>query len=106
MLQHYSQNRRASMQSDIIIQLHKNFEDYAPQIDGEEFWFARIRSKGDAALFGGKTTQQMKDRLGMPDKLGDIQPDINLWAEELDSWSHELSKRMIVHSVAISEFLL
>ncbi len=29
------------MKSDIIIQLHKNFEDYAHQIDGEEFWFAR-----------------------------------------------------------------
>lgn len=29
------------MKSDIIIQLHKNFEDYANQIDGEEFWFAR-----------------------------------------------------------------
>jgi len=29
------------MKSDIIIQLHKNFEDYAHQIDGEEYWFAR-----------------------------------------------------------------
>lgn len=29
------------MESDIIIQLHKNFEEYAHQIDGEEFWFAR-----------------------------------------------------------------
>ena len=29
------------MKSDAIIQLHKNFEDYAHQIDGEEFWFAR-----------------------------------------------------------------
>jgi DNA-damage-inducible protein D len=29
------------MKSDIIIQLHKNFEDYAHQVDGEEFWFAR-----------------------------------------------------------------
>lgn len=29
------------MKSDIIIQLHKNFEDYAHKIDGEEFWFAR-----------------------------------------------------------------
>ena len=29
------------MKSDIIIQLHNNFEDYAHQIDGEEFWFAR-----------------------------------------------------------------
>jgi len=29
------------MKSDIIIQLHNNFEDYAHQIEGEEFWFAR-----------------------------------------------------------------
>jgi len=26
---------------DINVQLHKNFEDYAHKIDGEEFWFAR-----------------------------------------------------------------
>ena len=31
----------AAMKSDVIIQLHKNFEDYAQEIDGEEFWFAR-----------------------------------------------------------------
>jgi DNA-damage-inducible protein D len=29
--------------------------------------FARIRSKGDMALFGGKTTLDMKARLGIPD---------------------------------------
>ena len=29
------------MKNDIIIQLHKNFEDDAHKIDGEEFWFAR-----------------------------------------------------------------
>lgn len=29
------------MKSEIIIQLHKNFEDYAHEIEGEEFWFAR-----------------------------------------------------------------
>jgi DNA-damage-inducible protein D len=33
--------RGHAMKSDIIIQLHKNFEDYSQQIDGEEFWFAR-----------------------------------------------------------------
>lgn len=27
--------------------------------------FGRIRSKGDVALFGGNTTQQMKERLGV-----------------------------------------
>ncbi|MBZ0155437.1 MAG: hypothetical protein K8I29_04375 [Alphaproteobacteria bacterium] len=29
------------MKSEIIIQLHKDFKDYAHEIDGEEFWFAR-----------------------------------------------------------------
>src|SRR5262245_19833590 len=29
--------------------------------------FARIRSKGDEALFGGRTTRHMKKRLGVPD---------------------------------------
>ena len=29
--------------------------------------FARIRSKGDQALFGGKTTSDMKIKLGVPD---------------------------------------
>ncbi len=38
--------------------------------------FARIRSKGDQALFGGYTTQQMKDRLGVKDNcpLADFLP--------------------------------
>ena len=30
--------------------------------------FGRIRSKGDEALFGGFTTKQMKERLGVQDK--------------------------------------
>ena len=30
--------------------------------------FARIRSRGDAALFGGHSTQAMKDRMGVPAK--------------------------------------
>lgn len=29
------------MKSDVIIQLHKNFEDYARETDGQEFWLAR-----------------------------------------------------------------
>ena len=34
---------------------------------GDERSFGIIRSKGDQALFGGKTTQDMKTRLGVPD---------------------------------------
>jgi DNA-damage-inducible protein D len=33
-------------------------------VDGKGF--GRIRSKGDAALFGGNSTQQMKNKLGVP----------------------------------------
>lgn len=40
--------------------------------------FARIRSKGDQALFGGFTTIQMKRKLGVPESrpLADFLPTI------------------------------
>lgn len=47
--------------------------------------FGRIRSKGDAALFGGKTTAQMKDKLGMPRNrpLADFLPTVTIAAKNL-----------------------
>lgn len=47
--------------------------------------FGRIRSKGDAALFGGNTTAQMKDRLGMPKNrpLADFLPTVTIAAKNL-----------------------
>jgi DNA-damage-inducible protein D len=46
--------------------------------------FARIRSKGDQALFGGKTTLDMKVRLGIPDSraLADFLPTITIKAKD------------------------
>jgi len=46
--------------------------------------FARIRSKGDAALFGGKSTQHMKKKLGVPDSrpLADFLPTITIKAKD------------------------
>ena len=46
--------------------------------------FARIRSKGDQALFGGKTTLDMKARLGVPDTkpLADFLPTITIKAKD------------------------
>jgi DNA-damage-inducible protein D len=46
--------------------------------------FARIRSKGDTALFGGQTTQDMKDRLGVPKgrALADFLPTITIKAKD------------------------
>jgi len=51
----------------------------------DESGFARIRSKGDGALFGGYTTQAMKDMLGIPDKrpLADFFPTITITAKNL-----------------------
>lgn len=46
--------------------------------------FARIRAKGDTALFGGYSTQGMKDRLGVPAgrPLADFLPTITVKAKD------------------------
>lgn len=47
--------------------------------------FGRIRSKGDQALFGGYTTQQMKQRLGVKENrpLADFLPTLTIAAKNL-----------------------
>jgi DNA-damage-inducible protein D len=56
---------------------------YERGVDGEGF--ARLRSKGDHALFGGYTTLDMKKKLGVPDKrpLADFLPTITIKAKDL-----------------------
>jgi DNA-damage-inducible protein D len=51
---------------------------------GDEKSFGRIRSKGDQALFGGCSTQQMKDQLGVPVSrpLADFLPTITIKAKD------------------------
>lgn len=51
---------------------------------GDARSFALIRSKGDAALFGGFTTQDMKQRLGVPRSrpLADFLPTITIKAKD------------------------
>ena len=47
--------------------------------------FGRIRSKGDQALFGGRTTKEMKDRLGVKENrpLADFLPTLTIAAKNL-----------------------
>ena len=47
--------------------------------------FARIRSKGDQALFGGNTTQNMKEKLGISGNrpLADFLPTVTIAAKNL-----------------------
>lgn len=51
----------------------------------DESGFGRIRSRGDMALFGGNTTQNMKDKLGVPNTrpLADFLPTITITAKNL-----------------------
>ncbi|MBU0458371.1 DNA damage-inducible protein D [Patescibacteria group bacterium] len=50
----------------------------------DEKGFGRVRSKGDAALFGGVKTQDMKQRLGVPKKraLADFLPAVTIKAKD------------------------
>jgi len=56
---------------------------YERGVDGEGF--ARLRSKGDQALFGGNTTQAMKHRLCVPENrpLADFLPTVTIAAKNL-----------------------
>lgn len=51
----------------------------------DEKGFARIRSKGDTALFGGNTTQDMKTKLNVPNSkpLADFLPTVTITAKNL-----------------------
>jgi len=51
---------------------------------GNDQSFGRIRSKGDQALFGGLTTRNMKDKLGVPrgNALADFLPTITIKAKD------------------------
>jgi len=50
----------------------------------DEKSFGRIRSKGDTALFGGRTTEQMKRKLDIPKSraLADFLPTITIKAKD------------------------
>lgn len=55
---------------------------YERGVDGAGF--ARIRSKGDAALFGGYSTGKMKQKMGVPDNrpLADFLPALTIKAKD------------------------
>jgi len=73
--------------------------------DGQSF--ARIRSKGDRALFGGLTTQQMKDRLGVPANrpLADFLPTVTIKAKDFanELTTHNTKERDLRTEPAIAK---
>lgn len=73
----------------------KKLSDIIYERGVDEGSFAAIRSKGDAALFGGHTTQDMKDRLGVPNKraLADFLPTLIIKAKD---FATELTSHNVV----------
>lgn len=74
---------------------------------GEHASFARIRSRGDAALFGGWTTRDMKRRLGVPDAraLADFLPTITIKTKDLanEMTAHNVKARDLRSESAIAD---
>lgn len=73
----------------------------------DDIGFARIRSKGDAALFGGKTTQAMKDRFGIVKSrpLADFLPTLTIAAKNLatEITNHNVQQADLHGETAISQ---
>jgi len=76
------------------LQARKKLSESEKQLSGiiferlrDNLSFGRIRSKGDTALFGGLSTQEMKKRLGAPDSrpLADFLPTITIKAKDFAS---------------------
>lgn len=68
--------------------------------------FGRIRSKGDAALFGGHTTQAMKDRFGITQArpLADFLPTLTIAAKSLatEMTNHNVQQANLLGEPAIT----
>lgn len=78
---------------------------YQRGVDDEGF--ARIRSKGDAALFGGFTTQAMKDKFGITQSrpLADFLPTLTIAAKNLaaEMTNHNVRQEDLQGEFAISK---
>lgn len=70
---------------DALTQSEKQLAGVAFEHGVDSRGFARIKSKGDSALFGGHDTRSMKRRLGVPDRkpLADALPSVTLAAKNL-----------------------
>ena len=69
--------------------------------------FGRIRSKGDAALFGGNTTGQMKNKLEIPSNrsLADFLPTVTIAAKNLatEITNHNVRQKDLHGEITITE---
>ncbi len=72
----------------------------------DDIGFGRIRSKGDYALFGGLTTEQMKQRLGIKNgALADFLPTLTIAAKNLatEMTNYNVEQKNLYGEVDISD---
>lgn len=73
----------------------------------DEAGFSRIRSKGDTALFGGNTTKDMKEKLGVKENrpLADFLPTLTIAAKNLatEMTNHNVEKNNLFGEPPITE---
>ncbi len=78
---------------------------YERGVDDEGF--GRIRSKGDKALFGGYTTQEMKEKLGIKDNrpLADFLPTLTIAAKNLatEMTNYNVEEKDLQGEIAITD---
>lgn len=79
-----------------LTKTEKRLAGIAFERDVDSRGFARIKSKGDAALFGGITTQGMKQKLGIPDKrpLADFLPTVTITGK---AFANALTEQNVVN---------
>lgn len=89
-----------------LVQSEKELSAVIFERVGDEHSFARIRSKGDTALFGGLTTQKMKDRLAVPEgrALADFLPTVTIKAKDFanEMTVHNTKERHLTTERAIT----
>ncbi|MBK3848604.1 MULTISPECIES: hypothetical protein [Pseudomonadaceae] len=107
------------MDNQALTQLQQRLDALVQRVPDEniEFWFARdlleplgyarIRSRGDTALFGGKSTQAMKDRYGIVKSrpLADFLPTLTIAAKNLatEMTNHNVQQADLQSETAISK---
>ncbi len=104
-----------------LTQSEKELSDIIFEKLGKGPSFAIIRSQGDSALFGGHSTKDMKNRLGVPKNrpLADFLPTITIkakdFANEITNFKikqeeiekeHEISRQHIQNSEDVRKLLL
>ena len=86
--------------------LEKQFSGIIYERGVDEKGFARIRSKGDQALFGGYSTHEMKSKLRVPSTrpLADFLPTITIKAKDfaLEITNHNVREKDMAGETAIS----